>query len=740
MINAVGGFVGLHPNLKTSFAAGGRIPGYAPNSDTQMAAVSPGEYILTPEASAGIGYANLDAINQSYSGRTPARYSSGGAVPSFASGGVLGWFKDLGSDALGMVEGLFSKAGDVAKILTALATGNATAATNAFEALLPKGVGGALGELADVLMDLPPKLVAGAVSKLMSFVESFAKDHLGSGVAIAQFAKSFLGKIPYVWGGTTLGAAGADCSGFTQAVYGHFGIEAPRTSEAQGAWVKRDAGASAPAPGRAGALGVQAGGSGVSVGGLAFYHSPPGGPDPGHVAIVYDDQTVVSQGGGMGPQMMPINAMPLLFTGTPPGGFANAVAGGTTPGQLTPGQISSMWVGEGGNSGAAVNMASIAFLESGDIPSTVQKGEPPGLTGWGLYQITPTSGITQNGQFGDLLDAANNTRAAIALYNARGYAPWSADAVGGRLSGSGLRAFAAGGKVPLYPDWIGSTNALQAAIQSESTSLSALEASKLPATPAEMRKPARGSTAAERNAYHARERAIAASPTNRDRSLYSAWLRALASQQTKTIGISSHPPGAFGRLRDEFGTPNKLDTAEWNAFGSSLSYLTDMEAGPGIKGGFNPRGTSGYPAWHWLNPKWTALRNSLLGVGKDYKETATTWSNLYGPHALPKDPGPAHVGKTIGRPETYSAADIMNLLDPQRVVARPSFSAGGLMSGFDTLASSLTAPDRKLSAAAKSVSGAPVIQGDITINNPLPETAGDSLTRSVNKLAMLAGR
>ena len=34
---------------------------------------------------------------------------------------------------------------------------------------------------------------------------------------------------PYVWGGTSL-TDGADCSGFVQSVYGHFGISLPRTT------------------------------------------------------------------------------------------------------------------------------------------------------------------------------------------------------------------------------------------------------------------------------------------------------------------------------------------------------------------------------------------------------------------------------------------------------------------------------------------------------------------------------
>lgn len=50
----------------------------------------------------------------------------------------------------------------------------------------------------------------------------------GSGQAVVDYACQFIGN-PYVWGGTSL-TNGADCSGFVQSVYKHFGITLPRTS------------------------------------------------------------------------------------------------------------------------------------------------------------------------------------------------------------------------------------------------------------------------------------------------------------------------------------------------------------------------------------------------------------------------------------------------------------------------------------------------------------------------------
>lgn len=50
----------------------------------------------------------------------------------------------------------------------------------------------------------------------------------GIGQEIVDFACQFIGN-PYVWGGTSL-TNGADCSGFVQSVFAHFGISLPRTT------------------------------------------------------------------------------------------------------------------------------------------------------------------------------------------------------------------------------------------------------------------------------------------------------------------------------------------------------------------------------------------------------------------------------------------------------------------------------------------------------------------------------
>lgn len=62
-------------------------------------------------------------------------------------------------------------------------------------------------------------------------IEEEAAANASSGQAVVDYACQFIGN-PYVWGGTDL-VNGADCSGFVQSVYSHFGVSLPRTSGEQ---------------------------------------------------------------------------------------------------------------------------------------------------------------------------------------------------------------------------------------------------------------------------------------------------------------------------------------------------------------------------------------------------------------------------------------------------------------------------------------------------------------------------
>lgn len=69
-------------------------------------------------------------------------------------------------------------------------------------------------------------LTAGAAT-----VDETAGTTSSAGQGVVNYASQFVGN-PYVFGGTSL-TNGTDCSGFTQAVYSHFGISIPRDSFSQ---------------------------------------------------------------------------------------------------------------------------------------------------------------------------------------------------------------------------------------------------------------------------------------------------------------------------------------------------------------------------------------------------------------------------------------------------------------------------------------------------------------------------
>ena len=65
-------------------------------------------------------------------------------------------------------------------------------------------------------------------SEAAAKAEEEASAKAGTGQAIVDYACQFIGN-PYVWGGTSL-TNGADCAGFVQSVFAHFGISLPRTT------------------------------------------------------------------------------------------------------------------------------------------------------------------------------------------------------------------------------------------------------------------------------------------------------------------------------------------------------------------------------------------------------------------------------------------------------------------------------------------------------------------------------
>lgn len=204
------------------------------------------------------------------------------------------------------------------------------------------------------------------------------------------------------------------------------------------------AGSSGSSAGSSGAASANTGsttgpGFGVGLGGLGgnsgLGYSEGGMLSSGSESSMLGSGGAGAVGGAMGASTVNTTSAATAGTGGSTGGGTGKPATGSTLGTLSQSQVEKLWTSLGGSAGAAMNMAKIAYAESGDKPSAVQSGVSLGVTGYGLYQITPTSGIKQNGAYGNLLNASNNTRAAIALYKSSGYSPWASDAVGKSLTG-----------------------------------------------------------------------------------------------------------------------------------------------------------------------------------------------------------------------------------------------------------------------------------------------------------------
>ena len=97
-------------------------------------------------------------------------------------------------------------------------------------------------------------------------------------------------------------------------------------------------------------------------------------------------------------------------------------------GALSYAQIEGFWIAAGGSPADAPKAAAITVREAGMEPGAIQQGQPYSTTGWGLWQITPGDSTSQFCTDYALLDPWNNAEAALAKFQAAGWAPWNGGA------------------------------------------------------------------------------------------------------------------------------------------------------------------------------------------------------------------------------------------------------------------------------------------------------------------------
>jgi cell wall-associated NlpC family hydrolase len=225
--------------------------------------------------------------------------------------------------------------------------------------------------------DLKPSTdsIFNAIKKtILAGASVWAKMFGGGGEAIVNFARSFVGKVPYVWGGTT--TRGWDCSGFTDYVYNHFGYSPPRVASAQQDWAQR---------------------SGNVPGALVFFGNPAH-----HVGIsTGGNQMINAYGTGYGTIISSL--LGNAGFGIPPGGFRTGGSGisygkGSAVGLGRMMAATYGWTGSQFDALYKLWMRESGWNQNAQNPSSGAAGIPQDITGnfhggaagqiaWGLNYI-----------------------------------------------------------------------------------------------------------------------------------------------------------------------------------------------------------------------------------------------------------------------------------------------------------------------------------------------------------------
>jgi Phage tail lysozyme len=232
-------------------------------------------------------------------------------------------------------------------------------------------------------------------------------------------------------------------------------------------------------------------------------------------------------------------------------------------------------------------------------------------------------------------------------------------------------------------------------------------------------------------------------------------------------------------LLKAMASPASMTAGQWTKLQTDLTNVKNLEYGK-----TDP--SWNWPAWHYQRATWTKANQATSSMQSDLTNAYTAWKSLYGPGGSLSTTAKYTTPGVLVTPEgsgVSSPVDLQSLVvgGPANpvVTSGPSasstgmgFAAGGLVGGGDgaslgqmaamfalgslppqsalstmglgaqaqsklSSAGSQSTP-RTLSDAAGERVGLKV--GNLTINNPVAEQPSQSITRSSNRLAFLAGR
>jgi hypothetical protein len=192
---------------------------------------------------------------------------------------------------------------------------------------------------------------------------------------------------------------------------------------------------------------------------------------------------------------------------------------------------------------------------------------------------------------------------------------------------------------------------------------------------------------------------------------------------------------------------------------------------------------SAWAPWKYANALWSSANTYATDLKNDERAAYGAWEALWGPagaistspptpglQVLPGTGGPITVnleplipggpafpvmaltpgslsatgsGFAAGGPiggDGAGLGDVAGMFAPGGIM--PQFAPGGMPSMASPASGAQDGNPRTMTSAASSASGdrVGVKVGSLTINNPVPERPSDSITRSTNRLAFLAGR
>ena len=666
-------------------------------------------------------------------------------VPGFQGGGIIG---DIGSFFSGVghdITNVLGDAFDIGKIAMALVTGNTTALGNALTKLI--GNGGASGELADMITGIPKTIIHDLLSTALSAGKTAAASFgpsgpppPGTGNAVAALKAA---AARYGW------ATGAEWNALNTVEMDEAGYNIHAQNPGSGAYglaqfingpseYAQYGGNSATAWGQA-------------VGMVNYVKQRYGDP----IAAAAHEAAFHWYRLGGPVRMATGGEVPVPYLG----GFSARqahnilVAAGLRP-EANPGQKPNWWVSGSSPAGDAhvpPHFGVWINAHASTQPSVIKVPDLAGFSAGTAHNILAAEGLVPYAPAGQK-----------ATWQVTGTHPRkdTSTSHGAHVEILAAKPITPGPKGPTTPKgmdaaqaWSFYSSLLPGLYQSQDSAFWTLNSAKLPI--------GKGKATLGQ---------------------WADWYADLLVMQSQQAKVSK----AWGALAAHLADPGQMTSGQWSGLLSTLGTMKSWEHGTtppqsawsAEKGHPWPKGYKpgdvkpvNWAGWKYENALWNRANTTTASLSADVQNAFAAWKATYGqgaPPALYGTPGVLVTPEGGGSfPVDLSSlipagpASPVQVTGPSRSTTGMGFQAGGLVgdvaslfafgvpdmpalaatalsSSFQRQLAGAGTQQRTLSDAAGERVGVKV--GNLTINNPTPEKPSDSIARSSNRLAFLAGR